>query len=942
MAAVAFIVVFLPCRARVAADFPTGLDALLAGVALVVLAYFSWKQRKRMEEAREAQEALAASERRYRTIFENTGAATVILEADTTISLANEEFARLVGYERMEIEGRRSWTEFVAPEDLEEMRIRHRERRREPSQAPTRYEFRLVDRRGDLRSILLYIDIIPGTDQSVASLVDVTDLKEARDLAREREAMFRALAENSEDVIMRFDDRHRHLYANPAVERQTGIKPEAFIGKTHRELGFPEHLVKLWDDALEKVFKDKTSHRLEFQLPSGVWIDWLVVPELDPAGNVKAVMASARDISERRQAEEELRRSERRFRDLFEHSLDPICIHDLEGRIISINPAGAAILGRKRRDIVGRKVSDFLIPSHAADFERLYMNALRKKGCASGVMSILTDTGERRILEYNNILQKEDREDPVVRGIIRDVTDRWKTQKELEKSERKYRSIFERAAEGIFQYDRNGRFISVNNAMARMCGYASPEEMTASVVDMSRQFFVNADLPERFRAILADARRVDNFEHKVYRRDGQAFWVSMSVWSVPDAQGEVSHYEGTMMDISGRVRAEEERRRLEHDLARSQKLEAIGTLAGGVAHDFNNLLMGIQGYASLMLMGIDPSHPHWGHLKGIEKQVANGADLTKQILGFAREGGYEKRPTDMNPLIDKTTLIFMRTRKDVAVHRASPPGLWTVEADPGQMERVLMNLFVNAGQAMPGGGELRIVAENVFIDDDAPVGDLAAGKYIHIAITDTGVGMSRQTMARIFDPFFTTKVMGRGTGLGLAAVYGIVKGHGGEVLVESEPGRGSTFHIYLPATGETAVAVVEAAGEPRIEGGTERILLVDDEETVLAVSRDILESLGYRVSAARSGPEALEIMAAEGDEIALVILDMIMPGMSGGETFDRLRRIAPHLKIILSSGYSLEGQAQQIMDRGCNGFLQKPFHVDRLARKIREALGKAA
>ncbi|MBP8980131.1 MAG: PAS domain S-box protein [Syntrophobacterales bacterium] len=910
-----------------------------AGLALAGLGFIVWRQQRELKKVRVAQEIVAASVQRYRAMFENIGAATAIIEADGTIAMANEGFARLAGYPRQEIEGRKRWTEFVVAEDLEVMQARHRERRTDPARVPTKYEFRFLNKEGELKHILLYIDMIPGTSQSVASLVDVTELKEVRSLAREREEMFRALAENSEDVIMRFDRQHRHLYVNPAVEKSTGLPPTAFLGKTHQELGFPAELVRLWEEALDKVFQEGVSHRLEFQLPSGVWIDWLLIPERDGHGDVHAVMTSARDISQRRRAEDELRRSEGRFRDLFEHSRDLIYTHDLEGRVLSINPAGATIIGYKREEIIGRKVSEFISPSYRRDFEDLYMAAIRQHGCASGLMSIETPRGERRILEYNNTLRNEEGEAPIVRGIVRDITERWKTQKALEKSESKYRSIFERASEGIFQYDREGRFISVNRAMAQICGYASPEEMINAITDIGRQFFVKAELLERFRAIINDAERVDNFEHKVYRRDGSEVWVSMSVWAVRGTQGETSHFEGTMTDISGRINAEKERRRLEHDLAQAQKLEAIGTLAGGIAHDFNNLLMGIQGYTSLALMGTDPSHPHYEYLKGIEKQVASGADLTKQILGYARGGRYEKKPADMNELIEKTTLILSRSRKDVFVQRKLAADLWTVEVDTSQMERVLMNLFVNACQAMPGGGEMRVASENILLGNDQAQGiALSAGRYIHVSVTDTGVGMSPQTMSRIFDPFFTTKAMGRGTGLGLATVYGIIKGHEGAILVESELGLGTTFRIYLPASDKTVAKTVTAAAPSPIKTGTEAVLVVDDEDTVLSVSRDLLEILGYRVRTARNGQEAVDILAADPTGIDLVILDMIMPGLSGEETFMRLRRIAPGIKILLSSGYSIDGQAQEIMDRGCNGFLQKPFQMERLAEKVREVL----
>ena len=313
-----------------------------------------------------------------------------------------------------------------------------------------------------------------------------------------------------------------------------------------------------------------------------------------------------------------------------------------------------------------------------------------------------------------------------------------------------------------------------------------------------------------------------------------------------------------MRDITERKRAEEEKRSLEERLQHADKMEAIGTLAGGIAHDFNNLLMGIQGYASLTLMDLDPSHPNYERLKRIEEQVQSGADLTRQLLGFARGGRYEVKPADMNDIIEKTSSMFGRTKKEISIHRKYGKDLWTVEVDRGQMEQVFMNLYVNAWQAMPGGGEIYLETENVLLDDEQAFPyAVKPGKYVKITVTDTGTGMDEKTRERIFDPFFTTKEMGRGTGLGLATVYGIIKGHKGMINVYSEPGHGTTFTIYLPASEKEVVKEKTATGT--IARGTETILLVDDEKMVLEVSKEMLESMGYRVYAAGSGQEAIAV-----------------------------------------------------------------------------------
>ena len=428
-------------------------------------------------------------------------------------------------------------------------------------------------------------------------------------------------------------------------------------------------------------------------------------------------------------------------------------------------------------------------------------------------------------------------------------------------------------------------------------------------------------------------------EFRMKAKNGEWRWIlGRGKCVARDEQGCAMRLVGTHMDITERKRAEAERTILQERLQHADKMESIGTLAGGIAHDFNNLLMVIQGYLSLTLLDLDPSHPHYERLKRIEEQVQSGADLTKQLMGFARGGRYEVKPADLNDILKKSSSMFGRTKKEISIHRKYGKDLRTVEVDRGQMEQVFMNLYVNAWQAMPGGGEIYLETEDVLLDDEqAILYVVAPGKYVKITVTDTGTGMDEKTRERIFDPFFTTKEMGRGTGLGLATVYGIIKGHKGTIHVDSEPGHGTTFHIYLPASEKEMVKEKTATGTI-IARGTETILLVDDEKMILEVSKELLESMGYRVYAAGSGQEAIAVYMEKQKEIALVLLDMIMPGISGGETFDRLREINPGIKVLLSSGYSIKGQAQEIMDRGCNGFLQKPFRLENLSRKVREML----
>ena len=390
-------------------------------------------------------------------------------------------------------------------------------------------------------------------------------------------------------------------------------------------------------------------------------------------------------------------------------------------------------------------------------------------------------------------------------------------------------------------------------------------------------------------------------------------------------------------EIQEREKMSREKENLHDQLLQAQKMEAIGTLAGGIAHDFNNLLMGIQGNVEMMALDIGPAHTHSGRLKTIRDCVHSGARLTQQLLGFARLGKYEVKPTDINALVRNSIDIFGRTRQELRITHHCVENAWVVEVDRGQIEQVLLNLLINAWQAMPDGGSLYLETANEILDEhQAKPHGAEPGKYVKITITDTGTGMDPATLERIFDPFFTTKTIGRGTGLGLASAYGIVRNHGGFIDVSSQEGIGTTFTIHLKASdaqlGESTLMCASA------QEGNETILLVDDDPLILDVGKAMLAALGYAVLVAKGGKEAVEIYRNHGDRIRLVILDMIMPDMGGGKTYDQLKQIDPGVNVLLSSGYSINGQATAIMNRGCNGFIQKPFDLQSLSEKVRNII----
>jgi signal transduction histidine kinase/CheY-like chemotaxis protein len=395
--------------------------------------------------------------------------------------------------------------------------------------------------------------------------------------------------------------------------------------------------------------------------------------------------------------------------------------------------------------------------------------------------------------------------------------------------------------------------------------------------------------------------------------------------------------DGRVTGVVEFVRDITERKRMESQLAQAERMDSIGRLAGGVAHDFNNLLMGIQGRTSLMLADVEPQHPFVEHLEGIESYVKSASDLTRQLLGFARGGKYEVKVIDINKLISENVTMFGRTKKELNIISEFDENIWHTEADHGQINQVFLNLFVNAWEAMPQGGDLKIKTENITLDQKfVEAYGVDPGRYIKVSVSDTGIGMNETTRKRLFDPFFTTKDRGRGTGLGLASAYGIIKNHHGIITVESKPHQGTTFKIYLPASSK---AVLNEKGYFRnVVNGSETILLVDDEDMVIEVGSKLLERLGYNVLTARNGSRAVEIYRDRQNEIDCIILDMIMPDQNGGETYDKLKQIDTDINVLLSSGYSLNDQAAEILNRGCNGFIQKPFNLKELSWKIRDVL----
>jgi PAS domain S-box-containing protein len=810
-------------------------------------------------------------------------------------------------------------------------------------------------------------------------------------------------------------------------------------------------------------------------------------------------MAKNPNYEEHKQSLKEL---EKRYRDLFNRISDLIMVHDLEGRLLNVNPAVSQISGYRFEELVGRPISDFIIPKFRSLFQNEYLKEIEKQGYAEGVVIFQAKDRSEHYVEYRNVLVKHEGYESYVSGLGRDITERIIAERALRASKERYETVFETTGTATIIIEDDDTISLVNSTFEGLSGYfkqevegkkkwtefvkeedlekmkkylsdrrdkpglaprnyefrfidrqgntknisltiemipdtkksvasllnitkrkkaeaalqKSHEELEQRVVERTAQLSnINEQLrletkerkqvEEALRkiqkryALATHAARVgvwdwnvqnnefyldrnikeilgynDNeipneldvwseyvhpedrqsvmdafqahmdgktpefiFEHRMIHKDGSIRWIMARGTAMRDGQGNPIRVIGTDTDITARKQAEEEQKKLEEQVQQSQRLEAIGTLAGGVAHDFNNLLMVIQGNTSVLLYDMDSNHPHFSALKNIERSVRSGAKLTNQLLGYARKGKYQVKPIRLNKLVKETAGAISRTRKNTIIDCELSEDLFAIEADQGQIEQVLWNLYINAADSMPNGGKIIIKTLNVTHEDmKSKLYDPKPGNYVQLTVADKGIGMDKATQAHIFEPFFTTKEIGKGTGLGLASVYGIVKSHGGYIDIESKKGYGTTFTIFLPACIKEISKTIKSVDH--ITQGNGMILLVDDEHIVLETGVIMLERLGYKVLKAESGMEAVEIYTENRETIDLVILDMIMPIISGGETYSKLKMINPDVKVLLSSGFSFNGQASEIVKLGCKGFIQKPFNLHKLSGKIKEIL----
>lgn len=493
--------------------------------------------------------------------------------------------------------------------------------------------------------------------------------------------------------------------------------------------------------------------------------------------------------------------------------------------------------------------------------------------------------------------------------------------RELLAIKRHFEVILGGMSEGILETRHGGRIVYANRSAVLLSGMAEEDLLGTDFVKL----FCEEDR-QGVQGVLDAAKR------DPVRMASEGLPVTLNnrhvIVNVLPVEGEGDTAVIVLNDVT-------ETKRLEARVRQIHKIEAIGTLAAGIAHAFNNLLMGIQGNVSVMLM--DSRHAHHDRLRKIERQIQSGARLTSRLLAYGRMGKYESRPLDLNQLVRKAVKAFAGPGRQARIHQHLSDDLMEVRGDPGQIDQVLNSLLVNAEEAMPDGGDLTVKTVNTtHAHMKADLYDPAPGNYVLVSVADTGVGMDKETMERIFDPFFTTKEMGRDTGLSLASVYGIIKGHEGYIEVESTKGKGTTVNIYLPAREGKGLEEVAAVAATARGSGT--VLLVDDEEIVLEAGGELLEAMGYKVLTATDGEDAVRVYKNNAKDVDIVLFDLVMPKMGGGTLYDRMKDVNPDIKALLTSGFGVDGEAKEILERGCNGFIQKPFTMRELSEKIRGVL----
>jgi PAS domain S-box-containing protein len=746
--------------------------------------------------------------------------------------------------------------------------------------------------------------------------------------------VLQGLTEASHDMIFIVDPRGLVMYANPTLTRQFSTEPERFLGRPLLAL-LPAKAPEQTQADLEKVLASGQPAYQETSVlfPHGErWLGTWLLPLRNAEGRVTAVLGTARDLTVRRRTEAALRESEERYRRLVELAPYGVFVH-CHGKIVFANSTGLDLLGaRRQEELLGRSFLEF-IPPHQLSAAQQRVRQVIELGARTPFLEtqfVRLDGGVLDVEEMSIPFELDN--EPAVQVIARDITETRRLDRALQQSEARFERIFRAgpAVVGISTVEE-GRFVEVNENFLQVTGFSREEVIGKTGAELG--LWVQPERREELFRLVREQGQVRNFEADLFSKDRQVRHILLSVETLQLAAGPCMLF--SALDVT-------DRRQLEERLREAQKLEAIGQLARGVAHDFNNILTIIQGHTTLIRMQNEVSPRVADSLRQVSEAAERAANLTRQLLTFSRRQPLQPRVLDLNQVLGSLTEMLRRALgEDIVLEVKPAPALSPVMADLGMMEQVLLNLTINARDAMPRGGRLILsTASRTYAADEPglPRG-LVAGPYVCLTVQDTGEGIAPEVLPRIFEPFFTTKEPGKGSGLGLATVHSIVQQHQGWIEVNSEPKQGTTFRMFLPVVPTLAPAAGPEARSLVMPMGRETVLLVEDEDEVRRLYRDVLEQCGYKVLTAANGPEALRVWQRRGEQVDLLLTDVVMPGgLNGRELAQRFAAEKPGLKVILTTGYrfDLGGKGGPLVFQW--RLLQKPYPPESLAQVVRECL----
>jgi len=769
--------------------------------------------------------------------------------------------------------------------------------------------------------------------------IDITERKRVERALEESEKKYRNIFENALEGIFRTTPDGRLISANTAFARLIGYASTEEMINEVTDIGRQIYVKPEDRQALKRNLEEDSGPlegvEIECRRKDGahIWVSLNAWAVRDTKGKIICYEGTCGDITARKLAQDRLRESEQRYRLLAENSLVGVYMHS-EGNFVYANRRLAEMLGYTTEDLMQKKFWEIVHPEHREDIKAKGLGTYKGAEVPSQYeCKVICRNGETKWVEVSAVRVTHQGQAAVLGAFI-DITEKKNAMDALTKSEALMKAILNGITTNIAFVNKDMEIMWVNKAAADSISQL-PSQMIGR---KCHELWADPDKPCE-ECPTAMAFRTRNSHHlEMVTPDGR-------VWDergepVFDAQGQLIGVVEIAQDITERKKADEERESLRAQLFQAQKMEAVGTLAGGIAHDFNNLLTVVLGFAEVLLLQKDRDHPDHADLQKICHAARNGADLVQRLLTLGRKAEPRPVPMNLNRLVLRVEKLLRRTiPKMIYFQSVLSDEAPEINADPSQMEQVLINLAVNARDAMPNGGSLTVKTDKVLLDDvycDLHV-EARPGEYALLTVTDTGCGMDKETLGHMFEPFFTTKEMGRGTGLGLAMVYGIVNRHNGHITCHSEIGHGTTFKIYLPAIPTEQATDDETSGRV-LALGRETVLLVDDEQFVRDLGARILTRFGYTVLQAANGKEAIEVFKRERDRISLVILDLIMPEMGGKECLAAILKMNPRMKVIVASGYSTSACESAAM--GAQGFIDKPFRVKDLLQEVRRVLDK--